>query len=76
VYFLITKTKEEISAKFQHYQAWVETQGFHVICFRGDIGSKEYSNSTFVGLLGEKGIKFESCPPYTQQKNGMGKLMI
>jgi len=25
VYFLITKTAEEISAKFQHYQAWVET---------------------------------------------------
>jgi len=39
VYFLITKTVEEISAKFQHYQAWVETQGFHIKCFRSDNGS-------------------------------------
>ena len=30
VYFLITKTAEEISAKFQHYQAWVETQEFYI----------------------------------------------
>ena len=30
VYFLITKTAEEISAKFQHYQDWVETQGFYI----------------------------------------------
>jgi len=30
VYFLITKTAEEISAKFRHYQAWVETQGYHI----------------------------------------------
>jgi len=29
VYLLVTKTMKEISAKFQHYQAWVETQGFH-----------------------------------------------
>jgi hypothetical protein len=30
VYFLITKTAEEVSAKFRHYHVWVETQGFHV----------------------------------------------
>ena len=47
VYFLITKTVEEISAKFQHYQAWVETQGFHIKRFRSDNGSGEYNNSIF-----------------------------
>jgi len=47
VYFLITKTAEEISAKFQHYQAWVETQGFHIKRFRSDNGSGEYNNSIF-----------------------------
>jgi len=26
VYFLVTKSAEEISAKFRHYQAWVESQ--------------------------------------------------
>jgi len=36
VYILITKTAEEISAKFQHYQAWVETQGFYVKRFHSE----------------------------------------
>ena len=76
VYFLITKTAEEISAKFQHYQAWVETQGFHIKRFRSDNGSGEYSNSIFLGLLGEKGITFEPSPPYTQHKNGTAERMI
>jgi len=39
VYFLITKTAEEIAAKFRHYQAWVETQGFQIKQFRSDNGS-------------------------------------
>jgi len=62
VYFLITKTAEEISAKFQHYQAWVEMQGFHIKRFRSDNGSGEYNNLIFPGLLGEKGITFEPSP--------------
>jgi len=76
VYFLITKTGEEISAKLQHYQAWVETHGFHIKCFRSDNGSGEYNNSIFLGLLGEKGITFEPSPPYTQHKNGTAERMI
>jgi len=76
VYFLITKTTEEISAKFQHYQAWVETQGFHIKRFRSNNGSGEYNNSIFLGLLGEKGITFEPFPPYTQHKNGTAEWMI
>ena len=76
VYFLITKTAEEISAKFQHYQAWVETQGFHIKRFCSDNGSEEYSNSVFLDLLGEKGITFEPSPPYTQHKNGTAERMI
>jgi len=76
VYFLITKTAEEISAKFQHYQAGVEKQGFNIKRFRSDNGSGEYKNSTFLGLLAEKGITFEPSPLYTQHKNGMAKRMI
>ena len=76
VYFLITKTMEEISAKFRHYQAWVETPRFHIKRFHSVNGSGEYRNSTFVGLLGEKGIMFEPFPPYTQHKNEMAELMI
>jgi len=62
VYFLVTKSAEEISAKFRHYQAWVETQGFRIKRFRSDNGTGEYSNSEFLGLLGEKGITFEPSP--------------
>jgi len=76
VYFLVTKTAEEISAKFRHYQAWVETQGYRIKRFRSDNGSGEYSNSVFLGLLGEKGITFEPSPPYTQHKNGTAERMI
>jgi len=76
VYFLITKTAEEISAKFQHYQAWVEIQGFHIKRFQSNNGSGEYNNLIFLGLLGEKGITFEPSPPYTQHKNGMAEWMI
>jgi len=76
VYFLITKTAEEITAKFRHYQAWVEAQGFHIKRFRSDNGTGEYSNSVFLGFLGEKGIVFEPSPPYTQHKNGTAERMI
>jgi len=76
VYFLITKNTEEILAKFQHYQAWVETQGFHIKHFRSDNGSGEYNNSIFLGLLGEKGITFELSPLYTQHKNRTAERII
>jgi len=76
VYFLITKTAEEISAKFRQYQAWVETQGFRIKRFCSNNGSREFSNSVFLGLLGEKGITFEPSPPYTQHKNGMAERMV
>jgi hypothetical protein len=76
VYFLVTKSAEEISAKFQNYQAWVEARGFHIKRFRCDNGSGEYNNSMFLGLLGEKGIAYEPAPPYTQHKNGVAERMI
>jgi len=76
VYFLITKKAEEISAKFRHYQAWVETQGYRIKRFRSDNGSGEYSTALFLVLLGEKGITFEPSPPHTQHKNGTAERMI
>ena len=76
VYYLVTKSAEEISAKFRHYQARVEAQGFHFKRFRSDNGSGEYSNSMFLGILGEKEITYEPSPPYTQHKNGTAERMI
>jgi len=76
VYFLVTKSGEEISVKFQNYQAWVENRGFRIKRIRYDNGSGEYNNSAFLGLLAGKGIAYEPAPPYTQHKNGVAERMI
>jgi len=76
VYFLITKSADEISAKFQVYLAWVKARGFQIKRFRCDNGSGEYNNSRFLGILGESGITYEPSPPYTQHKNGVAERMI
>jgi len=76
VYFLVMKSAEEISAKLQNYQAWVEARSFRIKRFRCDNGSGEYNNSVFRALLGEKGISYEPAPPYTQHKNGVAERMI
>ena len=76
VYFLITKSVDEISAMFQVYQAWVKVRGFQIKWFRCDNGSGEYNNSLFLGILGENGITYEPSPPYTQPKNGVAERMI
>ena len=57
VYFLITKSADEISAKFQAYQAWVKARGFQIKWFRCDNGSGEYNNSLFLGILAKRGHK-------------------
>jgi len=73
VYFLITKSADEISAKFQAYQAWVKARGFQINRFRCDNGSSQYNNSLFLGTLGESVITYEPLPPYTQHKNGVAE---
>jgi hypothetical protein len=62
VYFLITTSAEEISAKFQAYEAWVRARGFQIKRFWYDDGSGEYNNSWFLAILGESGITFEPSP--------------
>jgi transposase InsO family protein len=76
VYFLITKSAEEVAAKFAHFEAWVSTQGYTIKRFRSDNGKGEYSNSTFQTVLSDAGITWEPSPPYTQHKNGVSERMI
>ena len=76
VYFLLTKSAEEVSSKFQHFKAWVTAQGYRIRRFRCDNGRGEYSNKTFQKILGDSGITFEPAPPYTQHKNGVSERMI
>ena len=73
---MLTKTAEEASSKFEHFKAWVTTQGYKIKRFRCDNGRGEYSNNTFQKLLGDSGISFEPSPPYTQHKNGVSERMI
>jgi hypothetical protein len=76
LYFLITKSAEEISAKFQAYQVWVRAGSFQIKRFRCYNRSGEYNHSVFLGLLGESGITYEPSPPYTQYKNGVAERII
>jgi len=76
VYFLITKSADVISAKFQEYQAWIKARGFGIKRFRCDSGTGKYNNSLFLGILRENGITYEPSPPYTQHKNGVAERMI
>jgi len=73
VYFPITKTTEEISAKFRHYQAWVETQGFHIKRFRSDNGYGEYSNSGYLELLGGNRITLAPSPSVHPKQEWSGQ---
>ena len=70
LYFLITKSADEIRAKFVHYMAWVKAQGYTIKRFRCDNGRGEFNNKEFLELLGSKGITYEPAPPYSQHKNG------
>jgi hypothetical protein len=76
VYPLIGKTAAEITAKFQHFKAWVETQGRRIKRFRCDNGRGEYNNALFLEILASSGITYEPAPPYTQHKNGVAERMI
>ena len=76
VYFLLTKSAEEVSSKLLHFKAWVTAQGYKIRRFRSDNGRGEYSNKTFQKILGDSGISFEPAPPYTQHKNGVSEHMI
>jgi hypothetical protein len=76
IYFLSTKTSAEIMSKFEHFNAWVKVQGYHIKRFRCDNGTGEYANKTFWNALGKDGIAFEPSPPYPQHKGGVSERMI
>jgi transposase InsO family protein len=76
VYFLNGKSADEIVAKFEHYKARIEAQGFKIKRFRCDNGKGEFSNDKFLQILAKDGISFEPSPPYTQHKNGVAERMI
>ena len=75
-YFLRSKTAAEVTTKFKHYKAWVESQGFRIRRFRCDNGRGEFNNEEFLDLLGQAGISYEPAPPYTQHKNGVAERMV
>jgi len=74
VYFLKTKTTDEILQTFQQFKALVEKPGSHQIqCFRCDNGTGEYINNKFRSLLLKNGIIFELSVPYMQSQNGVSE---
>jgi hypothetical protein len=66
VYFLKTKSAEEILKVFQQFKALVEKEANAPIrCFRSDNGTSEYNNHCFKDFLSTDGIRFEPLAPYT-----------
>ena len=78
VYFLKTKSADEISSRFQEFQALLQTQcpQARIQRFRSDNGSGEYNNTIFQNVFKEHGIIYEPSTPYTQHQNGVSERTI
>jgi hypothetical protein len=76
LYFLVGKSADEITSKFDHYHAWVRAQEYSIKRFRCDNGHGEFNNKKFLDTLGTQSISYEPALPYTQHKNGTAKRMI
>jgi hypothetical protein len=76
LYFLVGKSSDEITVKFNHYHAWVRAQGYWIKRFRCANGRGEFNNEQFLDTLGTHGISYELALPYTQHKNGTAERMI
>ena len=74
VYFLKTKSANEVCQVFRHFRAMVELQTRQRIgCFRCDNGKGEYDNAEFKGILATAAIEYEPAPPYCQNMNGVSE---
>jgi hypothetical protein len=76
LYFLVGKSSDKITAKFNHYYAWERAQGYWIKRFRCDNSCGEFNNKQFLDILGTHGISYEPAPPYTQHKNGTTEQII
>jgi len=76
VFFLKTKSSEEILQVFRQFKALVEkSTGLSIARFRCDNGKGEYDNHQFKYFLAESGISFEPSAPYNQDQNGVSERM-
>lgn len=78
VYFLRTKSADEVTSRFQEFQHLVERQwpDWPIKRFWCDNGRGEYDNGFFRGILWVSGISYEPSPPYTQHKKGVSERLI
>jgi hypothetical protein len=77
IFFLKTKSHEEVLEVFKKFKAYAEkSTGFQITRFRCDNGRGEYDNQYFKGFLANCGISYEPSAPYTQNQNGVSERMI
>ena len=77
VYFLRTKSSEEVLRVFEQFKALVEKEADASIRrFQCDNGTGEYSNRLFTDFLLTDGISFQPSAPYTQNQNGVSERAI
>lgn len=75
VYFLKTRTEDDILQNFKYFKANVEKQtGKQIKCLRSDNG-KEYVGKRFQSFLQENGINHQLTAPYTPEQNGIAERM-
>lgn len=73
VYFLKTKSAEEVVEAFQEYHSLAERQtGRKLMVIRSDNG-KEFTNRKFQELLKKHGIKHQTTVDYTPEQNGLAE---
>ena len=77
VYFLKTKSAEEVLPIFKAFKAFVKKEADALIRrFRCNNGTGEYNNYLFRDFLSMNSISFELSAPYTQNQNSVSKRAI
>jgi hypothetical protein len=76
LYFLVGKSSDEITAKYDHDHTWVRAQGYWIKRFWCDNGRREFSNKMFLDTLGAHRISYELALLYTQYETGTTEWMI
>lgn len=73
IYFLKTKSAEEVLSKFKEFVTEAERQsGKQLKILRSDNGS-EYTNKLFQNYLRQNGIVHQKTNPYTPEQNGVAE---
>jgi hypothetical protein len=77
VYFLRTKSAEEVVRVFKQFKALVEKEAkASICCFQCDNSTREYNNRLFKDFLSTDSVSLEPSALYTQNQNSVSEHAI